>query len=151
MRKVTIAALLATQLAPAAQPAFAADFAATQEQRAGAFAGLRLRVPLDGARQQRQVRAGLAFAPTLHGHGGDGSVRMRIGEGVEFGYRSGRPLSWSIAGRDLGRHRLGAAEEGGHRGGMSVGKVALIVGGVLVLAIGVTTIVLIDEINDSSD
>jgi hypothetical protein len=150
MRTVTVAALLAAQLASAGGPAVAADFAATPEQRAGVFAGLGLRVPLDGARQQRQVRAGLAFAPTLHSRSGDGAVRMRIGEGLEFGYRSGRPLAVSLAGRDLGRYRLGAAEEG-RRGGLSAGKIALIVGGVLVLAIGVTTIVLVDEINDSSD
>jgi hypothetical protein len=150
MRKVTIAALLGAQLAAAAQPALAADFANTQEQRAGAFAGLRLRVPLDGAPRQRQVRAGFTLAPTLHRQSGDGAVRMRIGEGVEFGYRSGHPLTFSLAGRDLTRPRLGAAEEG-RRGGLSTGEVAMIVGGVLVAGIVVTTLVLVDEINDSSD
>jgi hypothetical protein len=77
-------------------------------------------------------------------------VRMRIGEGVELGFRSGRPLSFSLAGQDLGRIRLGAAEEG-RRGGLSTGKIALIVGGVLVAAIAVTTLVLVDEINDNSE
>jgi hypothetical protein len=150
MRKVTIAALLAGQLA-AAQPALAADFAATsQEQRMAAFGGFRLRIPLDGAPRQRQVRAGLTFAPALHSQSGDGAVRMRIGEGVELGYRPGRPLSFSLAGQDLARTRLGAAEEG-RRGGLSTGKIALIVGGVLVAGIVVTTLVFVDEINDNSE
>jgi hypothetical protein len=150
MRKVTIAALLAAQLAAAAQPALAADFAASQEQRVGAFGGLRLRIPLDGAPRQRQIRAGLAFAPALHSQSGDGAVRMRIGEGVELGYRSGHPLAFSLAGQDLARTRLGAAEEG-RRGGLSTGTIALIVGGVLVAGIAVTTLVLVDEINDNSE
>ena len=150
MRKITIAALLAAQLLPAAQPAFAADFATTQDQQAGVFAGLRLRMPLDGAPRQRQVRAGLALAPTLHSRSQNGAVRLRIGEGMEFGYRSNRPLSFSLAGRDLNGFRLGAAEERQRRG-MSTGKILLIVGGVIVVALAVTTVVFIDAITDSSD
>src|SRR5207253_10274814 len=121
MKKLTIAALVAAQLLPAAQPAFAADFAATQDQRAGVFAGFRLRMPLDGAPRQRQVRAGLAVAPTMHSLGQNGALRFRIGEGMEFGYRSNRPLSFSVAGQDLGRFRLNATEDGQRRG-MSTGK-----------------------------
>ncbi len=150
MKKMTIAALLAAQLALAAQPAFAADFATTQDQRAGVFAGFRLRVPLDGAPRQRQVRAGLAVAPTLHSRTGNGALRLRIGEGMEFGYRSNRPLSFSLAGQDLGRFRLGAAEDGQHRG-MPTGRILLIVGGVIVVGIGVATILFIDAMNDASD
>ena len=150
MRKVTIAAVLAAQLASAAQPAFATDFAAPQDQRAGVFAGFRLRVPLDGTPHQRQVRAGLAVAPTMHSLSRDGTLRLRIGEGMEYGFRSNRPLSFSLAGQDLGQYRLGAAEDGRRRG-LSTGKVLLIVGGVIVVGIGVATILFIDAINDNSD
>lgn len=151
MKKMTIAALLAAQIVSAAQPAFAADLGpAAQEQRAGAFGGLRVRVPLDGAPRQRQVRAGLAFAPTLQRHVADGAVRTQIGEGFEFGYRSGRPLAFSVAGRDLVRSRLGAAQDRERRG-LSTGQILLIAGGVIVVTLGVLTLVAVDEINDNSD
>lgn len=128
MTKPIIAALVAGQLMSAAQPALAADLAATGEQRAGAFAGLRLSVPLDGAARERPVRLGLALAPTLRSRNGEGEIRTRIGEGMEFGYRSNRPLSFSLAGRDLSR--LGAAQ--GDDSGGGVPTWALIVGGVAV-------------------
>ncbi len=150
MKKLTIAALLAAQMITAAQPAFAADFATTQDQQAGVFAGLRLRVPLDGAPRERQIRAGLALAPTLHSRSQNGAVRLRIGEGMEFGYRSNRPLSFSLAGQDLGGFRLGAAEEGRRRG-LSTGKILLIVGGVVIVSLAVATLVFVDALNDASD
>ena len=127
MRKMTIAALLAAQILGAAQPAFAADFASGQEQRVGGFAGFRLRIALDGP-ERRQVRAGLALAPTLGIRDFRGATRSRIGEGVEFGYRSGRPLALSIAGRELNGRRLGAAQDEEHHD--TVPRVALAVAGV---------------------
>ncbi len=95
MKKLTMAALLAGQIAGAAPPALAADFAEARDQRAGAFAGFRLRLPLDGA-ERRQVRAGLTLAPALHSRTASGRSVMRIGEGLEFGYRANRPLSVSL-------------------------------------------------------
>jgi len=150
--KTSIAALIIAQSLAAAPPAFAADFAAVQEQRAGAFGGFRLRMPLGGEVRARQVRAGFALAPTLSsrtgdseirtriGEGlefgfrsGDSEIRTRIGEGLEFGFRSGRPLSFSLAGQDLNRRRLGAAP--GDGGNDAVPRVALAVAGV-VLTLG---------------
>ena len=113
MKRFAIGALLATQMLGTAQPAFAADFVSAQEQRAGGFAGFRLRMPLDGS-ERRQIRAGLTLAPTLGIRDIRGATRTRIGEGVEFGYRSGRPLSLSVAGRDLNSLRLGAAQDDRH-------------------------------------
>ena len=52
----------------------------------GAFGGLRVRVPLGGDPRERQVRAGLAIAPTVQGGTIGGERRQRIGEGIEFGY-----------------------------------------------------------------
>ena len=86
MKKLMITALLGGQLLIVAQPALAADFAATQPERVGAFGGLRVRVPLGGDPQQRQVRAGLTVAPTLQGANMQGERAMRIGEGVELGF-----------------------------------------------------------------
>ena len=134
MKKLTMAALLAGQIASAAPPAFAADFAEARDRRAGAFAGFRLRLPLDGA-ERRQVRAGLTLAPALHSRTASGRSVMRIGEGLEFGYRANRPLSVSLAGRDLSRLRLGAAQNDDDDGGIPT--VALVAGGlVLVFAAG---------------
>ncbi|HYI88723.1 MAG TPA: hypothetical protein VEY05_02355 [Beijerinckiaceae bacterium] len=128
MKKLVASALVAGQLVGLAPPAMAADFASLQEQRAGAFAGLRLRVPLGGNPRTQVIRAGLAIAPTLSSRAGDGETRSRIGEGLEFGFRSGRPLSFSLAGQDLNRRRLGAAPDDG--GNDTVPRVALAVAGV---------------------
>jgi hypothetical protein len=59
-------------------------------------------------------------------------------------------VSFSLAGQDLGQFRLGAAEDGRRRG-MSTGKILLIVGGVIVVGLAVTTLVFVDAINDASD
>jgi hypothetical protein len=153
MKKLAIGALLAAQILTAAEPAFAADFATGQELRGGAFGGLTLRVPLGGSPRQNRVRAGLTLAPTLSSRANDGEVRTRIGEGVEFGYRSGRPLSFSLAGRDLPGRRLGAAQDNGDddHHGLSTGEILLIAGGVIVVTAGVVAVVFIDAIDDNSD
>lgn len=149
MRKLAVAALLSAQLLPAAQPAFAADFATTQEQRVGTFAGFRLRIPLDGNPRERQIRAGLAFAPTLQSRAMDGETRSRIGEGLEFGYRTNRPLSFSIAGQDLSGRRFGAAQDNDdHHRGFPWGTAALVVGGILVAGV-IATAVIFNEISDN--
>jgi hypothetical protein len=145
MKKLTIGALLAGQLLGAAQPALAADLVAQEAPQMGAFAGARLRVPLGGA-QRRQVRAGLTIAPTLQSRG---ETRGRIGDGLEFGYRSNRPLSFSLAGQDLNGRRFGAAQDNvdDHRG-FPVKTVLLVIGGVLVVA-AVATYVVADNILDN--
>ena len=115
MKKVLIAALVAAQPL-ATWPASAAEIGLREQPRAGAFAGIRLRIALDGVERDRQIRAGLTVAPTRHGRDSRGGARMQIGEGVEYGFRSGRQPSFSIAGQDLARARRAAAqgeEEGG--------------------------------------
>jgi len=154
MKKLMIAALVAGQVLTAAQPAFAADFARAEDQRAGAFGGLRLRIPLDGGPRERQIRAGLTLSPTLHSQAGDGATRLRIGEGLEFGYRSNRPLSFSLAGHDLNGRRFGAAQDADQdngRGGLSTGEILLIAGGIIVVTVGVVAVVTVSEINSNSD
>jgi len=86
MRKLTIAALITGQILTAAPPVFAADLTASEQPQMGAFGGLRVRVPLGGDPRERQVRAGLAIAPTVQGGTIGGERRQRIGEGIEFGY-----------------------------------------------------------------
>ena len=154
MRILTIAALVTGQMLTSATPALAADLASSQEVQGGAFGGIRLRVPLGGTPRDDRVRAGFALAPTLSSRAQDGAVRTRIGEGLEFGYRGGRPVSFSIAGRDLQPRRLGAAQDngGGDRDhGLSTGEILLIAGGVIVVTAGVVAVVFIDAINDNSE
>src|SRR4029450_6375899 len=111
MRNWIIAALLAGQIVTVAQPALAADLTEAEQPRMGAFGGLRVRAPLGGDPRQRQVRAGLTVAPTLHGANMVGERPLRIGEGVELGFRGERPLSLTVAGMDAGRRRVGAAHD----------------------------------------
>lgn len=136
MKKLMIFALLGGQALAAAQPAFAAALTETRTQRPGAFAGLRLRVPLDGDARQRQVRAGLTVAPTLHSRTADGETRLRIGEGVELGVTGREPVRLSLGGTPVNRLAQGGRGPDGQRLGVStVGWIA-IGAGVVVLAIG---------------
>lgn len=151
MRKLLIAALVAGQVPGAAAPAFSQGFAPVRETETGAFAGLRVRLAFGGTEPQ-PLRAGLAFAPTTRADYQDGRVRTRIGEGMEFGYRTSRPVSLSVAGRDLSSFRLNAVQDQDERGrGGSTGRTLLIVGGVLVVAVGVGALVLFDAMEDASE
>ena len=133
MKKLMITALLGGQLLIVAQPVSAADFAATQPERVGAFGGLRVRVPLGGDPQQRQIRAGLTVAPTLHSANMQGERAMRIGEGVELGLRSGRPLTLSVAGVEVRRARPGTAQDDETEDEEGGSNTLLIIGGVVVV------------------
>ena len=127
-----IAALLAGQLLPAA-PAAAAEIDRHSAPQMGAFGGLRIRLPLDGDRRDRQLRAGLAIAPTTHSRTADGETRMRIGEGLEFGVRGRSPARLSLAGQSV--QRLNAQGEEDEDGGVPTW--AIVAGAaVVVLAAG---------------
>ena len=144
MIKRMIAALAAAQLAaaPAAAPAAELiDGAGAEASRAGAFAGVRLRVSLDPEPSER-VRAGLVMSPTTHGLRRDGSARMRIGEGLEFGLSERRSAEVSLAGRPVSE--IGPEAERSHVS--TVGWVAI---GVGVAAVAVV-VWFVDAMNRSS-
>ena len=103
MKKPICAALVVGQALAAVQPAAAADFAAQEQRQMGGFLGARLRVPLGGAREKRQVRAGLTLAPTMHLRDINGETRTRLGEGLELGIGPNRPLELSLAGTRIDR------------------------------------------------
>ena len=148
MKIIVSAALVAAQVAAAAQPAFAAEIQREATAATGTFGGLRLRVPLDGSRAGRAPRIGLAFAPTVHSMDERGEARMRIGEGLEFGFSDGRPApALSIAG-----HRLGATQGSDDRdgGGIDTAEGILIGAGVIVLGLAAFTIWAADKQDDSS-
>ena len=137
MKHLTIAALLGAQLAVAAQPALAADLTETRTHHPGAFAGLRVHVPLDGNTRQRQIRAGLTVAPTLHSRTAGGESRLRIGEGVELGVNGSGPVRFSLAGTPVNRLAPGGTGPDGQRLGVStLGWIAIGVGAAVVIGLG---------------
>ena len=141
MKKLMIAALLGGQAMVAAQPAFAAELAESRSQQSGAFAGLRVRMALDGSAQQRRVRAGLTLAPTLHSRTATGETRLRIGEGIELGIVGREPVRLSLGGTPVNRLAQGAAGPEGQRLGVStIGWIAIGVGVAAVIVVGAAVI-----------
>jgi hypothetical protein len=139
MKRFVIAALLAAQMTIAAEPALAADLGGRDTPQMGAFAGVRLRMPLgDGARQR--VQAGLTLTPILHVRDSAGAVRTRFGHGLELGVAQNRPLELSLAGTRLDRlgTQPGGTAPGGPRVGIStLGWVAIGVGATILVAGGI--------------
>jgi opacity protein-like surface antigen len=136
MKKLMIAALIAGQLAVPAQAAELVDARGIEGTRQGAFAGARLRVALDAAARER-VRAGVTLAPTRHDVRGDGSARLRIGEGLEFGASDRLAFGLSLAGRPVAEIVQGAGgPEGRRRNVSTTGWVAIGVGVVVVAVVG---------------
>ena len=130
MKKLMIAALAAGQIA-AAQPALAAGFGeepGAVSNRQGAFAGARVRIPLDGSKT-RKAQAGLTIAPMLQGRGADGSIRTRFGEGFELRLSGGAQPQLAIGGRSLTQLKEGRTGPDGRKQGIStIGWVAIGVG-----------------------
>ena len=150
MKKITIAALVAAQLASAA-PAGAADLidlAGPNATRIGSFAGARLRISLDREPRER-VRAGLTVAPTAQSVRADGVSRLRIGEGVEYGLTDRRGPTLSLGGRPVSELSPGGRGPDGQRRNVStLGWVAIGVGVVLVGVVGYG-LWLTNELNDN--
>ncbi|HYG29219.1 MAG TPA: hypothetical protein VD887_03280 [Allosphingosinicella sp.] len=150
MKKLTIIALVASQLAAAA-PASAADLidsAAQDSTRMGSFAGARLRISLDREPRER-VRAGLTLAPTALAVRADGATRLRIGEGVEFGLSERRGPALSLNGRTISELAEGPRGPDGRRQNVStLGWVAIGVG-VVVVGVAGYAIWLTHEMNSN--
>lgn len=126
------------------------EIADTGEREMGAFAGVRLRIARGGTRNQSKLRAGLTFAPTLHHRNYQGAADINFGEGLEFGHRSGRRLSLSAAGQDIGARRHSAAQADHEDGESGLPDWALIAGGV-VIAAGVGGLLFYDALRDASE
>jgi len=146
VKKLMIAALVATQLLSAPQPAAAADLVERDSTQMGAFAGARLRVPLGGAREERHIRAGLTLAPTIRAQYADGASRLRFGEGLELGVTGRQPLRLSLAGTPINRLGQGGRGPDGQRLGVStIGWIAIGVGAAVVIVIGAAAICAADH------
>ena len=152
MKRLMIAALLASQALAAAQPAMAAEQTGGRTQQMGAFGGIRLRVPLDGRAGERQVRAGLTLAPTLQTRNARGETRTRIGEGLELGFNGDDRVRLTLAGAPVSRLAQGEAEPDGRRAGVStLGWVAIGVGVVVVTGAGLWALCLSGTIRNMDD
>jgi len=150
MKKLMIAALIGGQLMAAAQPAMAGELDSPAEQRMGMFGGLRVRMALGGNAGAERLRAGLAFAPAMHSRLASGESGLRIGEGLELGFRGREPMRFSLAGQDLRRLAAQGNEQAEGRRGIPTG--ALIAGGIVLVAVaGVTWIALELEASDDRD
>jgi opacity protein-like surface antigen len=97
MKLFTIGALVAAQLAATAAPAAAAELINDQggSQR-GAFAGARLRVPLQA--EGGKVRLGLGVAGIERSRA---TGENRLSQGVELGFAGGKDIELAIGGRSL--------------------------------------------------
>lgn len=151
MKKILIASLIAAQTLAVAEPAFAAtldDQPTTIQQSRGTFAGARLRIPLGG--EKATPRAGLAFTAMQRSGASDGSSSLRFSEGVEFGFAGSTKPQLMLAGQPLSATKLGLADDGDKKGGIStLGTVAIVVGGLLVVgAIGAA--ILAHELEEAS-
>jgi len=153
MKIIASFALVAAQLMAVAQPAFAAEIQGAAPVQAGAFGGVRLRIPLGGDARAQSPRLGLALTPTMHQLNDRGEARIRIGEGVEYGFVGRRPApALSVAGRPIGDYRLRAAQDGDRNDDrLDTGEILLIAGGVVVLVLAAGAIWFVDAINDSSE
>ena len=135
MKTLTIAALVAAQIAAIATPAQAAEIVSAEMPRSletGAFVGARLRLPLDGAR--RAPRATITAAPALRSSRPNGESRLHIDRGIEFGL-DGDEVRFDLAGRPIGSLVERGEAPGGPRQNLStLGWVAIGVGVVVVAA-----------------
>lgn len=142
MKKLTIAALIAGQLMTTAAPAVAAELTEARTQQMGGFAGLRVRLPLDGRAGERQLRAGLAVAPVMQTRTLEGEMRTRMGEGLELGVTGREPVRLSVAGTPVSQLAQGPVGPDGQRLGVSnVGWIA-IGAGVVIAGLGLAWIIL---------
>ena len=147
MKSLAIAALIAAELAVAAQPAIAAELGdshAVSSQRQAAFAGARLRVPLNGEKAGK-ARAALTMATVLHGRQADGAMRTRFGEGLELGISATEKPRLSLAGRPVSQIAEGQTGPDGRKLGTSTSKGLLIVGGIVVLTLGAVALLLVSQ------
>ena len=130
MKAYVLGAFAAAQLSIAVQPAFAADLGDERGAvavRQGAFAGARLRIPLDGA-NTRKPRAGLTVAPVVQGRQADGRVTTRFGEGMELRLSGASKPELAIGGHSLAQLKGRAGPDGRKMGISTVGWVAIGVG-----------------------
>ncbi len=138
LKKMLVGGLIAAQVF--VPPLAAAELGLRESNRVGAFAGVRMRLPLDGQSSDRQMRAELALAPAVHSRSGEGQGRTRFGDGLSFGIRRDQVPELRLAGTRIDRLGLapnGSAPDGQRAGVSTLGWVAIGLGATAVVVIGV--------------
>ena len=145
MKHSRIAALTAA-LACAAQPALAAELHAERgrgAQQRGAFAGVRIHVPL--GETSDTVRAGIALTPTVRT---SETAELRFGKGLEVGLSGKKGVDVFLAGKPVRQLASG-------RGAPADGKAGLSTIGWVAVGVGVTAAVFLawftHEMNSCED
>ena len=151
MKRLMMTALVAGHLIASTQPAFGAELTEQRSREMGAFAGLRLRVPLDGDDRQRQWRAGLAIAPVMYSRSMSGESRMRIGEGLALDLSGDQPARLSLAGTPVSQLAQGPLGPDGRRLNASTGEWIAIGAGAVVVLLGVTYLVFAEMMDCDED
>ncbi len=108
------------------------------ETRASLFAGLTIRVGLDG-RRERSPEVVLRFAGATHDRG-----MRRIGEGLALTASSGGKPRLTLGGQD-------SATAGKQLGLSETGKTALIIAGVVVVAVGIGFLIVKHQLHEDME
>ena len=151
MKRLLVAALLCAQMGPCIASAQAAELVAEPLARTtqmGAFAGARVRLSLGGEREK--VRAGVMVAPSMHS-AADGAVKLRIGEGLEYGWTQRQASRVTFAGRPLAQIADAGRTPAGDRHGVTPTGWVAIGAGVLLLAGAITVGWLVAEANSNTE
>lgn len=144
MKTLTLAALIAAQLAAAA-PASAADLdgrSAFMDDRRSGFAGVRIRARSGG--RDSGLRASVTVAPTVHSRVGAVS-RMNMGEGLELGVSPGSRPELRLAGQRVDQMNLFGPPPPEDRANLSTLATVAIVGGVIIVVGAVVFTHIMDE------
>jgi hypothetical protein len=114
------------------------------ERRSGAFAGVRLRLPLGEGNPERPSARLQLTASHEYRNAAGATLRSTRPDGIELGFRERSRLSWRIGGQDMGRQdeRLGVSGST---------KTILTIGAIIVVAVVMIPILTADEIPGPPD
>jgi len=149
MKRVMIALLVAGQIAALPATAAPVDEHGFRTVEVGSFAGARFRLPL-GRSASAKPRLDLAFAPMARGQSMSGRTRMSFGDGIGIGIAGAGPVQLSLGGRPLsalGPHDA-KMDERNAAGVSTLGTVAIVTGGLLLIAGGLLAYALIRRENE---
>jgi hypothetical protein len=146
MKRLVAAALVAAQIAGA--PAAAADLPdagrAAGPTRLGGFAGARLHIAFGGP-ERGGARMGLAIAPVRRTATGSGEIRLRFGEGLEFGLAGRERPALRVAGYRLAGNGDPRGPQGRRLGVSTLGAATIAATVILVGALAVALTIRSDD------
>ena len=133
LARISTIMLVTSQIAGAAHAAEVDRHASFVDTGRGAFAGIRLQVPLGGSGSEERMRASLAVAPTAYSRVGP-RLQSAMADGLELALSPGGKPELRLSGQRLDEVTLLVKPREKDRANMSdVAKVAIVAGVVLVL------------------